>query len=67
MIDTYFSRLLEERAALAEKCVNLTIFLGSETFDQLSSEKKSLLKLQLRTMETYLDILNMRIAGEIAK
>lgn len=57
----FFKRLVEEQTELEEKIFKLNMFIRSENFSTLNVENRSLLRTQLRTMQTYDLILKRRI------
>jgi hypothetical protein len=55
------TRLAEEKAELETKCHKLTAFTQSEAFEKLDYDNSKLLRVQLNAMNTYLEVLEMRI------
>jgi len=62
MAETFLDRLVKEHEDLDNKVCKLQDFLKTEAFFNLGGADKILLKAQLETMRTYLDILSVRIA-----
>ncbi|MES2367617.1 MAG: hypothetical protein V4563_17205 [Pseudomonadota bacterium] len=57
-----YDRLCLENKDLADKIGKLQGFLNTSAFDELSGIQKDLLRAQCFAMQTYLNILAMRIA-----
>lgn len=57
----FIQRIKQEYDDLADKVKALRSFIGSEKFNEISSDEQSLLKLQLRQMEPYLSTLKARL------
>ena len=55
-------RVINERNELKEKADRLSQFWGTEIYNGLSVNEKNLLHMQLRVMDQYIAILEMRIA-----
>lgn len=62
-LQPYQQRVVEERAALAEKFDKLTAFLASETSQGLPAAEKELLYRQHDVMNQYIAVLDRRIRG----
>ena len=58
-------RLLVEQKELKEKMVKLVAFINSEEYYQLSENKRLLMKDQKIAMELYLNVLNIRVFGDV--
>ena len=58
-------RLLAEQKELKEKMVKLVAFINSEEYYQLSENNRLLLKDQKIAMELYLNVLNIRVFGDV--
>ena len=54
-------RLIKERDQLQKKIVKLDRIFCNESFDELEEADQHLLRIQLWSMETYLNVLNARI------
>lgn len=55
------TRLYEERDQLDERLSKLSTFIGTDNFYGIPENQQMLLKLQQKSMETYLACLNARI------
>lgn len=62
MIDTAKERVQDELKELSERIDKLDTFLASNKYDKLRDADKLLLKLQLRYMKKYADILSARLS-----
>lgn len=60
-MNDFIVRIKQEYDDLADKVKALRSFIGSEKFNNISSDEQSLLKLQLRQMEPYLNTLKARL------
>lgn len=58
-------KLLVEQQELKDRLVKLVEFLNSEEYYQLSSNNRLLLKSQKIAMELYLNVLNIRVFGDV--
>lgn len=58
---TWLDRVKEEHKELNEKAIRLRTFLVSEACSELDRPAKSLLRMQLRAMDDYLTVLELRI------
>ena len=58
-------KLLVEQQELKDRLVKLVKFLNSEEYYQLSSNNRLLLKSQKIAMELYLNVLNIRVFGDV--
>ena len=54
-------KIKQEYAVLADRVRSLRSFIGSEKFDELSPEEKSLYKLRLRQMEPLVETLKRQL------
>jgi hypothetical protein len=61
MENTFLDRLKVEKNELLEKVTKLAMFLNSDKVDSLSDANELLLKQQLEAMNTYLNILIIRV------
>jgi hypothetical protein len=61
MENTFLDRLKVEKSELLDKVTKLAIFLNSDKVNDLSDANELLLKQQLEAMNTYLNILIIRI------
>lgn len=57
----FIQRIKQEFDDLSDKVKALRSFIGSEKFNEISVDEQSLLKLQLRQMEPYLNTLKARL------
>lgn len=57
----FVTRIQKEKAELVTKIMKLENFINSAKFYELDEENRFLLRLQLRTMQNYDDILLKRI------
>lgn len=57
----FIQRIKQEFDDLSDKVKALRSFIGSEKFNDISVDEQSLLKLQLRQMEPYLNTLKARL------
>lgn len=57
----YQKRVVDEVTSLESRIINLTNFIYSEKFDQLTRLEQELLKQQLKVMQQYATILITRI------
>ena len=57
----FIDRLKEEKRELNDRLFNLSVFISSERFNNISKQQKSLLTIQLASMQTYLTCLNERL------
>lgn len=57
----FIARIKKEFDDLSDKVKALRSFIGSEKFNSISVDEQSLLKLQLRQMEPYLNTLKARL------
>ena len=64
-MEDWKERLVKEQAELKKKLANLTDFINSEKFYNLSQNNRQLLKNQKIAMELYLNVLNMRLFEEV--
>ena len=64
-MEPWKERLINEQKDLKEKLVNLTDFINSSDFYQLSPNNRQLLKNQKIAMELYLNVLNMRVFEDV--
>ena len=61
METTFLDRLKVEKEQLLEKVTKLAMFLNSDKVNDLSDANELLLKQQLEAMNTYLNILIVRV------
>jgi hypothetical protein len=61
MENTFLDRLKVEKDELLDKVTKLAIFLNSDKVNALSDANELLLKQQLEAMNTYLNILIIRV------
>jgi hypothetical protein len=61
MENTFLDRLKVEKNELLEKVTKLAMFLNSDKVDSLSDANELLLKQQFEAMNTYLNILIIRV------
>jgi hypothetical protein len=61
MENTFLDRLKVEKDELLDKVTKLAMFLNSDKINNLSDANELLLKQQLEVMNTYLNILIIRI------
>lgn len=59
----YQTRVIEERAQLAEKHDKLVVFIAGEVFDSLPLDEQKRLRRQISVMGEYLHILGERIVA----
>lgn len=57
----FIQRIKQEFDDLSDKVKALRSFIGSEKFNSVSVDEQSLMKLQLRQMEPYLETLKRRL------
>lgn len=60
-MEDYQKRVVQEGEELKDKMEKLGKFILTEPFDELPQWEQDILKLQLKTMIQYLDILTLRI------
>ena len=58
---SYRDRLIKEKGELKEKVDKLKLFIDSTEFHKLEQKQKSLLRMQLTPMKSYLKILKERL------
>jgi hypothetical protein len=61
MIPDYQQRVIEEHAALQDKCDKLEVFLWSDVFNKLPKDERTRLVMQLGFMRAYRSVLDQRI------
>lgn len=60
-MESYLERMIAEKSELSIKIDKLFNFMNTDLFKELHEQKKALLKIQYRAMETYLQCLTERI------
>ena len=59
----YQKRVIEEKKELSDKVTKLAVFIASKAFDELSSVDKFLLSEQIKHMQSYREVLRLRVSA----